>query len=144
MTVAVTLHRQTEGMTNKTNYSHQNTHIMSTMTNSVKLVGRPGADPTVKNFENKRCVAHFSLAVSENRRNAQKEWTTSTQWFNIVAWDKIAERMAKQVRKGHRIAINGKLQTRDWTDNNGRHVTTEIIVNDFVLLDPSKESEKAS
>lgn len=108
---------------------------MSTMRNSVTLIGRPGADPTTKTFENNRMVAHFSLAVSESYQNAQKEWVNNTQWFNMVAWDKVAENLSKYVRKGRRIAINGKLRTRDWTDGNGRHDITEIQIDDFYLID---------
>lgn len=113
---------------------------MSTMRNSVTLIGRPGADPTMKTFENNRMVAHFSLAVSESYQNAQKEWVNNTQWFNMVAWDKTAENLSKLVRKGRRIAITGKLRTRDWTDSNGRHEITEVLIDDFFLIDHDKST----
>lgn len=114
---------------------------MSTMRNSVMLIGRPGADPTVKTFENNRSVLHFNLAVNESYQNTQKEWVTDTQWFNIVAWDKMAENMAKHLQKGRRVAINGKLRNRDWTDNKGRHFITEILVSDFVLIDKEEKPD---
>ena len=108
---------------------------MSTMRNSVTLIGRPGADPTMKTFENNRMVAHFSLAINEPYQNAQKEWVNNTQWFNMVAWDKMAESLSKYVRKGRRIAVTGRLRTRDWSDAAGHHEITEVQIDDFFLID---------
>lgn len=117
---------------------------MSTMRNSVTLIGRPGADPTMKTFENNRMVAHFSLAVNEPYQNAQKEWVNNTQWFNMVAWDKMAESLSKCVRKGRRIAITGRLRTRDWTDSNGRHDITEVQIDDFFLIDRDQNAANSA
>ena len=116
---------------------------MSTMRNSVKLIGRPGADPQTRTFENNRSVTHFSLAVNESYQNAKKEWTANTQWFNIIAWDDVAKRVSKLVRKGLRVAITGKLRTRDWTDSKGRHDITEIQIEDFYPLDWEDSAAKS-
>ena len=55
------------------------------MRNSVMLIGRPGAEPEVKNLNNNNKVARFRLAVNEGRMNANHEWVNDTQWFNLVA-----------------------------------------------------------
>ena len=113
---------------------------MSTMRNSVMLIGRPGAEPEVKNLSNNNKVARFSLAVDERRMNANREWVNNTQWFKIVAWGKTAERVENNVRKGLQIAIEGSLRNNEWTDDKGqRHITTEVFVNDLFLIDKVKD-----
>ena len=113
---------------------------MSTMRNSVMLIGRPGAEPETRTFDNNRIVTRFNLAVNETRRNAKNGQVKDTQWFTVVAWDKTAERVAQVVKKGKRIAIDGALRNNEWIDNNGqRHQSTEIRLNNFILLDWGKE-----
>ena len=113
---------------------------MSTMRNSVMLIGRPGAEPETRTFNDNRIVTRFNLAVNETRHNANHEQVKETQWFTVVAWDKTAERVALAVKKGKRIAIDGSLRNNEWTDKNGqRHQSTEIRMNNFILLDWGKE-----
>ena len=113
---------------------------MSTMRNSVMLIGRQGAEPETRTFNDKRIVTRFNLAVNETRRNARNEQVKDTQWFTVVAWDKTAERVAQVVKKGKQIAIDGALRNNEWVDKNGqRHISTEIHLNNFILLDWGKE-----
>ena len=72
---------------------------MSTMRNSVMLIGRPGAEPETRTFNDNRIVTRFNLAVNETRRNANHQQVKDTQWFTVVAWDKTAERVALAVKK---------------------------------------------
>ena len=110
------------------------------MRNSVMLIGRPGAEPETRTFNDNRIVTRFNLAVNEMRRNANHQQVKDTQWFTVVAWDKTAERVAQVVKKGKRIAIDGALRNNEWTDKNGqRHLSTEIHLNNFILLDWGKE-----
>ena len=110
------------------------------MRNSVMLIGRPGAEPEVKNFNNNNKVARLRLAVTESKKNANGEWVNDTQWFPVVAWGAIANRVEKNVKKGKRIAVEGSLHNNEWTDKNGqRHLSTEIHLNNFILLDWGKE-----
>ncbi len=103
------------------------------------LIGRPGAEPEMKTFNNSK-IARFRIAVNESRKNANGEWVTDTQWFPIVAWGPVADRVEKNVKKGKRIAIDGSLHNNEWTDDKGqRHSTTEIWVNDLFLIDWEKE-----
>ena len=112
---------------------------MSTMRNSVMLIGRPGAEPEIKTFNNNK-KARFSLAVTENKKNSNGEWVNDTQWFPIIAWGPIADRVEKNVKKVKRIAIDGSLKNNEWTDDKGqRHSVTEVWVNDLFLIDFEKE-----
>lgn len=113
---------------------------MSTMRNSVMLIGRPGAEPEVRNLNNDNKVARFSLAVDERRMNANREWVNNTQWFRMVAWGKVADRIENNVKKGLQIAIEGSLHNNEWTDDKGqRHTSTEVYVNDLFLIDKVKD-----
>ena len=109
------------------------------MRNSVMLIGRPGAEPEMKTFNNSK-IARFRIAVNESHKNANGEWVNDTQWFPIVAWGPIADRIEKNVKKGKRIAIDGSLRNNEWTDDKGqRHSVTEVWVNDLFLIDFEKE-----
>ena len=109
------------------------------MRNSVMLIGRPGAEPEIKTFNNNK-KARFSLAVTENKKNANGEWVNDTQWFPIIAWGAVADRVEKNVKKGKRIAIDGSLKNNEWTDDKGqRYSVTEVWVNDLFLIDFEKE-----
>ncbi|MDR0968984.1 MAG: single-stranded DNA-binding protein [Lentimicrobiaceae bacterium] len=112
---------------------------MSTMRNSVQLIGRPGNDPEVKTFENDRTVARFTLATNDYYYNQKGERIDDTQWHNIVAWGKIAETVQKLVKKGKLIAIEGKLTNRTWEDKDKKsHQITEIILNEIITLEKDK------
>ena len=109
---------------------------MSTMRNSVMLSGRPGTDPEMRNLNNNGKVARFRLAVNERRKNANREWVNDTQWFNMVAWGNLAERVENNVRKGMQMAIEGTLRNNEWTDDKGqRHSSTEVWINDMILME---------
>ena len=116
------------------------TSVVTLHRNSVMLIGRPGAEPETRTFNDNRIVTRFNLAVNNMRRNAKNEQVKDTQWFTVVAWDKTAERVALAVKKGKQIAIDGTLRNNEWTDKNGqRHLSTEIHLNNFILLDWGKE-----
>ena len=109
---------------------------MSTMRNSVMLIGRPGADPEMRNLNSNGKMARFRLAVNERRKNANREWVNDTQWFNMVAWGNLAERVENNVRKGMQMAIEGTLRNNEWTDDKGqRHSSTEVWINDMILME---------
>ena len=100
------------------------------------LIGRPGADPEMRNLNSNGKVARFRLAVNERRKNANREWVNDTQWFNMVAWGNLAERVENNVRKGMQMAIEGTLRNNEWTDDKGqRHSSTEVWINDMILME---------
>ena len=110
------------------------------MRNSVMLIGRPGAEPEIRNFNNNNKKATFRIAVNENRKNANGEWVSDTQWFPIVAWGKVADRIERFVKKGTLLAIDGNLHNNEWVDENGQHHSIiQVLVNDLFLIDKVKE-----
>ena len=109
---------------------------MSTIKNSVMLIGRPGAEPEVRNFSDNKKVARFNLAVNDSHKNADGEWVIDTQWFTIVAWDKMADRVAEDVKKGKEMAIDGSLHNNGWTDDKGQHHSnTEVWIDNFFIIE---------
>lgn len=108
---------------------------MSTLRNSVRLIGRVGNNPEVKNFDGGKKVATLTLATNEVYYNDKNEKVETTQWHNLVAWGKTAEIIEKFVEKGKEIAIDGKLTYRNYDDKDGnKRYVTEIVVNEVVLF----------
>ena len=108
---------------------------MSTLRNSVQLIGNAGNAPEVKTFENGKKVANLSLAINEVYTNSDGEKIKDIQWHRVVAFGKTAEIIEKFVTKGKEIAIEGKLSTRSYDDKNGeKRYVTEVIVNEVILL----------
>ncbi len=108
---------------------------MSTVRNSVRLIGNVGNTPEIVSLENGKKVAKFSLATNEVYKNTQGEKVTETQWHNLVAWNKTAEIIEKFVPKGKEIAIEGKLTSRSYDTKDGqKRYITEVLVNEVVLL----------
>ncbi len=107
---------------------------MSTLRNSVRLIGRVGNNPETTKFDNGIKVS-LSLATSEYYYNAEKEKVETTHWHNLIAWGKTAEIIQKYVEKGKEIAIEGKLTYRNYEDKEGnKRYVTEIVVNEVVLF----------
>lgn len=95
--------------------------------NSVNILGRVGADPEVKIVGNDKTVARFSVATSEVwTKDGEKQ--EKTEWHRIVVWGKLAEIIGKHVEKGMIVFVQGKIQTRQWEDEQGKkNYSTEII-----------------
>ena len=119
--------------------------VMGTLRNSVHLIGRPGMDPEVKTFGDKK-IAKFTLATNDKHYNDKMELVTDTQWHNIVARGKAADTVEKFVRKGRLLAIEGKLQTRQYEDKDkNKRFITEILMDEFMFVDKlSNEEEQKS
>jgi len=108
---------------------------MTSLRNSVNLIGRLGADPETKTFGNNRTVARFSIATNEYYRDKNGENQKETQWHNIVAFDNTAKIAEKFPAKGKEVAIHGKLNNRMWEDDKGvKHYVTEIIADEILVL----------
>jgi len=109
--------------------------------NQASIIGNVGADPDCRSTQSGVAVASFSVATSDKWKDKTTgEAKERTEWHRVVVWDKLAEIVEKYVRKGSKIFVQGKLQTRKWTDSNGtERYTTEIVVSGFdakvVLLD---------
>ena len=113
--------------------------------NKVILVGRVGKDPEVLYTSGGDSVATFSLATSESWKDAGGEKKEKTEWHNIVAWKKLADLAKNYLPKGSLVYIEGKLQTRKWTDkDNNTRYTTEIVAQTFTFLESSKSKPAAA
>lgn len=110
------------------------------MLNNVTLVGRLTRDSEQKFTGSGIEVANFSLAVERPFKNAQGE--KETDFINVVAWRKTAEIISKYTRKGSMIGITGRIQTRNYTNNEGRKIyITEVVAENVQLLGGKNEPE---
>ncbi|SDS45575.1 single-stranded DNA-binding protein [Gramella sp. MAR_2010_147] len=108
---------------------------MSTLRNTVQLIGHVGNDPEIVNLESGKKLAKFSVATNESYKNAKGEKITDTQWHNIVAWGKTAELVENYVPKGKEIGIEGKLTSRSYEDKDGiKRYITEVVCHELLLL----------
>ena len=110
--------------------------------NKVMLIGNVGNDPEIRYLDSNpqspqgnAKVASFRLATTERYRDRNGETRENTEWHNIVAWRSNADLVEKFVHKGSQIYIEGKLRTRQWTDQTGnKRFTTEIQADNIQLL----------
>ena len=108
---------------------------MSTLKNSVRLVGNLGMDPEVKSFDNNRKLAKLSLATNETYKNDKGERVTDTQWHSLVSWGTQAKFAEDYLKKGDEVAVEGKLSSRSYVDKDGnKRFVTEVVVNEFLKL----------
>ena len=114
---------------------------MGTLENSVQLIGRPGNDPEVKMVGNRK-LAKFSLATNHHYYNDNHELETSTSWHYIIAWGKTAERVEKYIKKGKKIALEGRLRTRVYEKDGRKNYITEITLNEFMLIDYASDDNE--
>lgn len=109
--------------------------------NKVILIGRLGKDPEVRKINATTTVCNFPLATNESYKNQDGSYTEQTEWHNIVMWRGVAERAERILKKGSTIFVEGKLRTRSWEDKeNHKRYTTEIVVENFQLLDKREQS----
>src|SRR5262245_1259632 len=105
--------------------------------NKVTLIGTLGKDPELSYTATGVAVAKFSIATNERWKDAEGNPQERTEWHNIVAWRKLAEICGQYLKKGSKVYLEGKLQTRSWDDKNTgvKRYTTEIIADDMIMLD---------
>lgn len=105
--------------------------------NKVILIGNLGSDPEVRYMPSGGGVANISLATSETWKDKQSgEPQEKTEWHRVVFFGRLGEIAGEYLKKGSKIYVEGRLQTRKWQDNNGNdRYTTEIIGNEMQMLD---------
>ncbi|MDY7026597.1 MAG: single-stranded DNA-binding protein [Pseudomonadota bacterium] len=105
--------------------------------NKAIIVGNLGNDPDVKMTSNGSAVANLSVATSEGWRDKNTgEMQERTEWHRIVLFNRLAEIAQQYLRKGSKVYIEGKIQTRKWQDQNGQdRYSTEIVCNELQMLD---------
>jgi single-strand DNA-binding protein len=100
------------------------------------IIGRLGQDPEMRYTPSGRPLTKFQLAANRSWTTADGEKKTETEWFNIVAWGKLAEICNQYLKKGQQVYIEGRLHTRRWQDDEGaNHSSVEVITQEMIMLD---------
>lgn len=103
--------------------------------NKVIIVGRLGQDPEIKQVGSGQSVARLNVATSENWTGKDGQKQERTEWHRIVVWGRQAENCAKHLSKGRQVYVEGRLQTRQWEDQQGqKKYTTEIVASTVQFL----------
>lgn len=109
---------------------------MSRGINKVILIGNLGADPDVRFTQNQRQIANVSIATSDGWTDQNGQRQERTEWHRVVFFGRLAEIVAQYLRKGSKVYVEGRLQTRKWQNQQGiDQYTTEIIANEMQMLD---------
>lgn len=104
--------------------------------NKVMLIGNIGSDPEMRFTPNGNPVTSFNIAVSRNYTTREGERRQETEWFTVVAWNRLAETCNQFLTKGRRAYVEGRLRTRTWEGQDGqRRFRNEVIANRVVFLD---------
>ena len=118
---------------------------MNSLKNRVILIGNLGQDPEIKNTENGKKVAHFTMATDDGYKNSDGQKVSEATWHNIVAWNGLAEVAGKFLRKGKQVAVEGRIVYRTYEDKKGvTKYITEIVLSDIVLLRSGRDQGKDS
>lgn len=108
--------------------------------NKVQMTGRLGADPEMRNTPQGHAVTTFRVASNRTWRTAEGEPQEDTEWFRVVAWNRLAEICHQWLAKGSRVYVEGRMQTRQWQDQEGQtRYLSEVVANDIIILDARRE-----
>ena len=110
--------------------------------NKVILIGNLGADPEIRQMPSGEQVATISIATSERWKDKQTgEQNEKTEWHRVVFFNRLAEIAGQYLRKGSKVYVEGRIQTRKWQGQDGQdRYTTEIIVRNMQMLDGEAQS----
>ena len=112
--------------------------------NRVTLLGNVGKNPEVRAAPSGSIIANFSIATTDRYKDKAGEWKDEVTWHNLVAFKRTAEIIRDYVKKGSKLYVEGKIQTRSWDDKEtgAKRYKTEILVNELSLLDSGRPSER--
>jgi len=112
--------------------------------NKVMIIGRLTRDPELRNIPSGHSVTSFGLATNRSWKGADGQKQDQVEFHNIVLWRRLAEVANQYLRKGSKVYIEGRLQTRDWTGKDGaQRRTTEIIGDSMIMLDSAPRNAGA-
>lgn len=104
--------------------------------NKVILVGNLGNDPEVRYMPNGNAVANISLATSDSWKDKNTgDQQERTEWHRVVFFNRLAEIVEQYVKKGSKLYVEGRLQTRSWEQDGVKRYTTEIVASEMQMLD---------
>lgn len=115
---------------------------MAKSVNKVILLGNVGKDPEIRSTPSGTMVANLTLATTDRQKDQQGNWQDRTEWHNLVAFTRTAEIIRDYVKKGTKLYVEGKIQTRSWDDKESgqKRYRTEILINDLSLLSGRDEN----
>lgn len=106
------------------------------MINKAILIGNLGADPELRTTAGGQSVCELRVATSDRFKSKDGEWQDRTEWHRVVCWGRDADNAAKFLSKGSKVYVEGRIQTREWTDQQGaKRYTTEIVAQLVKFLD---------
>ncbi len=110
--------------------------------NKVMIIGNLGRDPEMKYTPQGTPITTFSVAVSRTRKSPDGQTIDETEWFRVVAWERLAETCNEYLHKGSKVYIEGRLQTRKWTGQDGQErQIVEVVAQDMQLLDSRQSGQ---
>ena len=113
--------------------------------NKVILVGRLGRDPESRYTSSGQAVCNFNLATDETYKDRAGERQKRTEWHRIVVWGKQAEIAQQYLKKGMQVYVEGRIQSREWTDKEGHKRTSfDIVCQNFRMLGSKGEGGRAA
>lgn len=115
---------------------------MSRGLNKVMIIGNVGRDPEMRYTPSGKAVTSFSVATNRSWTSSQGERREKTEWFNVVAWNQLAEICNQYLKKSQQVYVEGRLQTRKWQDsNNNPRTSVEVIANEVIMLDRQRNAD---
>lgn len=113
---------------------------MARSLNKVTLIGNLTRDPELRYTPQGSAVVTFSVATNRQWTTDAGEKKEDAEFHRVVAWNKLAEICAQLLKKGRKVYVEGRLQTRNWTAADGtQRTTTEVVISDMILLDSRRE-----
>lgn len=111
--------------------------------NKVIIVGNLGDDPKINYSSSGSTITNLSVATTESYKDKQGEKQGKTEWHRVVMYNKLAEIAGEYLKKGSKVYLEGRLQTRKWTNKDGAdQYTTEIIANEMKMLGGKANTSK--
>ena len=115
---------------------------MASGLNKVMIIGNLGRDPEIKYLASGTPVTSFKVAVNRNWKTPEGETREETEWFNVVAYNKLAETCGEWLSKGRKVYVEGRLHTRSYETPDGqKKYWTEVVANTMLLLDSKPRTE---
>src|SRR4029079_17124790 len=106
----------------------------------VVLVGNLGRDPEMRYSQNGKPITNFTIAVNRRRRGTDGNWVDETDWYRISVFRNAAETAAEYLKKGTKVLVEGQLQIRTYTGQDGiERTSVEVNADNFLILTPRDE-----
>lgn len=103
--------------------------------NKVILIGNLGADPEMRTSQGGNAIANLRIATTERTKDKDGNWVDQTEWHRVVCFGRTAENVGRFLKKGRQLYVEGRLQTRKWTDQEGKERwSTEVVAREIRFL----------